>query len=217
MVWIKLKKQPCRHRCTRLLFYCLLLCSATVWQSSQADARNASVSSDAVNVSSTAIPEALITALKEAAQQPSFSDPYIGQVWLMDMSDRLKRFVPNAQQRLRLLQQVHAQALKHELMPELVLAVIEVESHFKPKVTSKAGAQGLMQVMPFWKKEIGRPQDNLFHIETNLNYGCTILAYYLKRERYDLTRALAGYNGSLGQTSYPEKVLNAWYRHWQPK
>lgn len=201
-VGTKLKKQPCHRWCARLLFCCLLVwvmvLSRLLWANTQ-------------------VPVELITALKLAAQQPSFRDPYVGQVWLVDMSQRLKRFMPDAQQRLHLLKQVHAQALKQELMPELVLAVIEVESHFKPQVTSKVGAQGLMQVMPFWKQEIGRAEDSLFQIETNLSYGCTILAYYLKKERYDLTRALAGYNGSLGQTGYPEKVLQAWQRHWQPK
>lgn len=206
MHWTESSKQPNHLWCVRLLVCYLLLTLGTT----TAHAAQPSVPTEAK-------PIALLNALKEAAQQPSFSDPYVGQVWLVDMSQRLKRFMPNAQQRLHLLKQVHAQANKHQLMPELVLAVIEVESHFKPTVTSSAGAQGLMQVMPFWKQEIGRDQDNLFQIETNLNYGCTILAYYLKKERYDLTRALAAYNGSLGRTRYPEKVLRAWSRHWQPK
>ncbi|MAC47389.1 MAG: hypothetical protein CMI12_11130 [Oceanospirillum sp.] len=161
-------------------------------------------------------PAELLQALQAAASTQSFSDKFTAQVWLVDMSNRLKRFIPNAHARLRLLKQVHIEASKHQLMPELVLAVIEVESHFKADAVSVAGAQGLMQVMPFWKKEIGRSEDNLFDMRTNLSYGCTILAYYLKKEANNLTRALARYNGSIGRTKYPERVMRAWVKHWQP-
>ena len=71
-----------------------------------------------------------------------------------------------------------------------------------------------MQVMPFWVKQIGAPGQDLFHLRTNLRYGCTILRHYLDIERGDLFRALGRYNGSLGQAEYPNMVLVAWKRHW---
>ena len=71
-----------------------------------------------------------------------------------------------------------------------------------------------MQVMPFWKKELGRKGDNLINASTNLRYGCTILKHYLDREKGDWIRALARYNGSLGRTKYPEKVMNFWQKYW---
>ncbi|MDP5053362.1 MAG: lytic transglycosylase domain-containing protein, partial [Congregibacter sp.] len=103
--------------------------------------------------------------------------------------------IPDADVRLPLLRQVHAAATRSALSPELVLAVIEVESHFDRFAVSSAGAQGLMQVMPFWKDEIGRPKDNLTNNLTNLDYGCRILQFYLQREDGVLHRALAAYNG----------------------
>jgi soluble lytic murein transglycosylase-like protein len=89
-----------------------------------------------------------------------------------------------------------------------------VESNFDRFAISSAGARGLMQVMPFWLDEIGRPDDDLFDIETNLRFGCTILRHYLDRERGDRVRALARYNGSLGQTWYPQRVFTALSQRW---
>jgi len=128
----------------------------------------------------------------------SFEDRYDAEVWLVDMSNRLSRFVPDPQARLVLLRQIHYASARAELPPELVLAVIEVESHFDRFAVSSAGAQGMMQVMPFWKNEIGRPDDNLTANRTNLEYGCRILQFYLQREKNALHRALAAYNGSTG-------------------
>ena len=96
----------------------------------------------------------------------------------------------------------------------LVLALINVESNFDRFAISYAGARGLMQIMPFWLDEIGRPDDNLFHIKTNLRFGCTILRHYLDRERGDLTKALARYNGSVGRRVYPDKVMNRLSGRW---
>ena len=98
--------------------------------------------------------------------------------------------------------------------PQLVLGLILVESGFKKYAVSSAGARGFMQVMPFWIKVIGRGDDNLFHLRTNLRYGCTILRHYLDIEKGDLYRALGRYNGSLGQPQYPNLVRGAWDRHW---
>ncbi|KAB7623220.1 lytic transglycosylase domain-containing protein [Alkalilimnicola sp. S0819] len=155
--------------------------------------------------------EALIQAVNSGE---SFENRYVAEVWLTDMAARLARKVPDIHQRLELLRLVHREATRAELPPELVLAVIEVESNFQRYAISSAGARGLMQIMPFWLKEIGRPEDNLFHIETNLRFGCTILRHYLDREKGNLTRALARYNGSLGKTWYAERVYRAMDRRW---
>ena len=145
----------------------------------------------------------------------SFEDRYDAEVWLVDMSSRLARFVPEPQQRLELLHQIHAAAARAELPPELVLAVIEVESHFDRFAVSRVGAQGMMQVMPFWKNEIGRSDDNLTDNLTNFHYGCSILQFYLQREKGNLHRALAAYNGSLGSRVYSDKVYRAWNTRWR--
>ncbi|MGH8224184.1 MAG: lytic transglycosylase domain-containing protein, partial [Woeseiaceae bacterium] len=130
--------------------------------------------------------------LKAAASEAdTFDDHYAAQVWLTDMSARLSKQVEDPEERLTILQRVHYQATRSELPPELVLAVIDVESNFDRFAISVAGARGLMQIMPFWLEEIGRPNDNLLHIDTNLRFGCTILKYYLEMEKGDLFRALA--------------------------
>lgn len=145
----------------------------------------------------------------------SFADRYDAEVWLVDMAARLERFVEPAQARLDLLRLIHAAATRAGLPPELVLAVIEVESHFDRFAISRVGAQGMMQVMPFWKNEIGRREDNLTDNRTNLEYGCRILQFYLQREDGNLHRALAAYNGSSGSRRYSNKVYRAWDRHWR--
>lgn len=134
--------------------------------------------------------------------------------WLTAMEPRLARFVADPAMRVYLLEAIHREARLAGLAPEIVLAVIQVESAFKPDAVSSAGALGLMQIMPFWVAELGRPSDDLFDPTLNLRYGCTILAHYLNIERGDLTRALARYNGSRGRTWYPERVLRAWTERW---
>ncbi|SEO60140.1 lytic transglycosylase domain-containing protein [Aquisalimonas asiatica] len=153
--------------------------------------------------------------LKQAVDESeSFENRYVAQVWLMDMSQRLASQVPDADQRLELLRMIHFEATRAELDPELVLAVIEVESNFNRYAISSVGARGMMQIMPFWLDEIGQDDDNLFDIQTNLRFGTTILRHYLDKENGNLTRALARYNGSLGQTWYPERVYRAMERRW---
>jgi len=147
-------------------------------------------------------------------ESDSFEDRFDAEVWLVDMSGRLQRFIKDDKRRLSLLRALHREAKRANLQPELVLSVIQTESYFDHYALSYVGARGLMQIMPFWKKEIGRPDDNLMDIDTNLRYGCTILSFYLKKEKGDMIRALARYNGSLGKTKYPEKVLLAWERRW---
>jgi soluble lytic murein transglycosylase-like protein len=148
-------------------------------------------------------------------QSQSFEDRFDAEVWLVDMSARLTVMVPKSNSRLQLLEAIHRYASHSNLPPELVLAVIQVESSFDRFAVSRSGAQGLMQVMPFWKKEIGRPQDNLTDISTNLSYGCRILQFYLKQEDGRLSTALARYNGSAGSTRYSDKVEAAWKRNWK--
>ncbi|MGD9951638.1 MAG: lytic transglycosylase domain-containing protein [Burkholderiales bacterium] len=134
--------------------------------------------------------------------------------WLFEMSRRLERRVPDRRQRIELLRSVHFEALRAGLDPQLVLGVIEVESRFRKYAVSRAGARGYMQVMPFWVKLIGSPRDNLFHLRTNLRYGCVILRHYLDMENGDYFRALGRYNGSLGKPDYPRAVLAAWKVRW---
>ena len=151
-----------------------------------------------------------------ASEADSFPDRFDAQVWLSDMSGRLERQVKDPEERIEILKRVHHEATRVDVAPELVLAVIDVESNFDRYAISVAGARGLMQIMPFWLDEIGRPKDNLIHIDTNLRFGCTILKYYLDMEKGDLKRALGRYNGSLGGRKYPNKVLDKlrmkWYR-----
>ncbi len=164
------------------------------------------------------IDPALRAALKTAVESAeSFEDRFDAEVWLTDMSLRLASQVPDTDERLKILKNVHLFSSQFGLPPELVLAVIDVESNFDRFAISYAGALGLMQVMPFWRDEIGRPEDNLHDVRTNILYGCRILAYYLEKENGDRRAALARYNGSLGQRWYPDRVFTRlstkWYRY----
>ena len=140
----------------------------------------------------------------------NFADPEDGYRWLLSMSDRLASRISDQKSRVELLKTVHYEAMRAGLDPQLVLGIIFVESGFKKYAVSRAGARGFMQVMPFWVGLIGRPNDNLFHLRTNLRYGCVILRHYLDLEKGDLFRALGRYNGSLGRPEYPNLVLAAW-------
>ena len=160
--------------------------------------------------------DSLRTLLKQAiSDSDSFKDRFDAEVWLVDMSKRLAPIVPNPEQRVNLLKQIHYEATRAKLRPELVLALIEVESRFDRFAISHAGAIGLMQVMPFWLKEIGRPKDNLFDIHTNLRIGCTILRYYMDKEKNDLTSALARYNGSLYSYKYTNRIFRVLDKRWR--
>lgn len=153
--------------------------------------------------------------LKQAIESTtSFEDRFDAEVWLVDMSTRLAPYIKDKSFRVSFLKTLHHEASKHQLPPEMVLALIQIESAFKPYAISSVGAQGYMQIMPFWRKEIGRENDNLMKFDVNLQYGCAILAHYLKKEKGNWIRALARYNGSLGKTWYPEKVMNAWQKRW---
>jgi hypothetical protein len=158
-------------------------------------------------------------ALKERLQLAitdthSFDDKFDATVWLTDMALRMEKRVPNPQERIEILQYVHQEAQRVDIPPELILAVIDIESAFDRFAVSSAGARGLMQVMPFWLEELNRPNDNLFNIQTNLRMGCTILRYYMDMESGEYSPALARYNGSTGKTWYPERVMGRLSARW---
>ena len=134
--------------------------------------------------------------------------------WLDAMSQRLARRMPDFDSRLAFLKTLHYEATRAGLDPQLVLAVVQVESGFKKYAVSSAGARGYMQVMPFWIKVIGTPAHNLFNFRTNLRYGCVILRHYLDIEKGDVSRALGRYNGSLGKPEYPNLVLATMKQAW---
>lgn len=161
----------------------------------------------------------------QAALHKSVSDhaaPYLAfdteaqaRRWLVEMSQRLAAGMPDRIQREEFLVTVHYEAKRAGLDPQLVLGLIQIESNFRKYAISRAGARGYMQVMPFWVKLIGDKDHNLFHLRTNLRFGCLILRHYLDIENGDLYRALGRYNGSLGKPEYPTAVVRAWQRNWQ--
>jgi soluble lytic murein transglycosylase-like protein len=159
-------------------------------------------------------PELLSLVKQAAADNSSFKDKYDAQVWLMTMSNRLAATISDPHKRLALLELIHAEATRAGVSPELVLAIIGVESDFDRFAVSHAGAQGLMQIMPFWLKLSGQPEGNLFHERTNLRLGCTILKYYLKRSHGDIREALQRYNGATVGIDYSDSVLKALSRKW---
>jgi soluble lytic murein transglycosylase-like protein len=144
----------------------------------------------------------------------AFSTPGDARTWLDAMSHKLARRMPDRTLREEFLVTVHYEAKRAGLDPQLVLGLIQVESAFRKYAVSTAGARGLMQVMPFWIKVIGGNDDNLFHLRTNLRFGCVILRHYIDIEKGDLYRALGRYNGSLGRPEYPNMVLAAW-KQWE--
>ena len=150
----------------------------------------------------------------QAPPKSSFLDSMDAVDWMTEMSHRLETRIAVQESRLEFLRAVHYEATRAGLDPQLVLGLIQVESGFKKYAVSAAGARGFMQVMPFWIKIIGRSDDNLFHLRTNLRYGCTILRHYLDLEQGDLYRALGRYNASLGQAAYPNLVHGAWHKQW---
>lgn len=149
-----------------------------------------------------------------AAPEPQFASLEEKIDWLTEMSRRLARRMPDREARLEFLKTVRYEAQRAGLDPQLVLGLIEVESGFRKYAVSTAGARGYMQVMPFWIELIGEKSHNLFHLRTNLRYGCTILRHYLDIENGDLFRALGRYNGSLGRPEYPNMVRAAWEKRW---
>ncbi|MDQ6956578.1 MAG: lytic transglycosylase domain-containing protein [Mariprofundaceae bacterium] len=155
------------------------------------------------------IPEKEKNELREMLQQPKESAETIDfeqQVWEQDIRRVIQKWVPNEQEAQSIARWVYFYSVRFELSPELMLGLISVESRFDHFAVSNVGARGLMQVMPFWKKELGSESDNLFEIETNIRYGSAILRHYVDRYK-TLDRALAAYNGSLGKHKYPNKIF----------
>lgn len=138
----------------------------------------------------------------ESQKPPNFEH----EIWVQDITGLISKWVPDPDEAEAIARWVHLYSVRFELSPELVLGLISVESNFDHFAVSNVGARGLMQVMPFWKKELGSPSDNLFEIETNIRYGCAIVRHYIKRYKR-IDRALAAYNGSLGRSKYPNKVF----------
>ena len=149
------------------------------------------------------------------APRHAFTNSEAAVSWLAEMSARLETRIPSFQSRVEFLRTVHFEATRAGLDPQLVLAVIQIESNFRKYAVSRSGARGYMQVMPFWVGLVGRQGDNLFSLRNNLRYGCVILKYYLEREKGDLSRALGRYNGSLGRPEYPNMVIGAWRSVWR--
>jgi soluble lytic murein transglycosylase-like protein len=137
------------------------------------------------------------------------------QQWFTEMSARLKRRLPDEQSRTEFLESAWYEATRAGLDPGLVLGLIQVESAYRKYAVSIVGARGYMQVMPFWTKVIGdNDRRKLFHMQTNLRYGCAILRMYIDMERGNLYLALGRYNGSRGKPQYPNAVLAAW-KKWE--
>jgi hypothetical protein len=163
------------------------------------------------------------------SSRPCFEDKYDDVVWYAVMQPRVEFRLRQRRADLRLgndvsaaaqriLRAVHCESSKQSMLrdrPQLVLAVIDVESSFDPFAVSSAGAVGMMQVMPFWPRELGLTTRDLLDVEMNIRMGSSILAYYLESERGDYRRALARYNGSLGRRTYPDLVLNRLHSRWQ--
>ena len=134
--------------------------------------------------------------------------------WLAAMSDRLRRRKPEWEVRRDFLQTAWYESKRAGLEVSLVLGLIQVESAFRKYAVSSVGARGYMQVMPFWTRVIGDGDPGkLFHMQTNLRFGCVILRHYMDRERGDLFMALGRYNGSRGRSPYPDAVFRA-QRNW---
>jgi soluble lytic murein transglycosylase-like protein len=188
--------------------------SGAPWRSAQAGAQVEEPLADSVR-------SALAAAVAEAAPpRPVFDDveqrlAYLK--WLGAASERLKRRKSEHHTRVEFLQAVWYESRRAGLETPLVLGLIQVESGFRKYAISRVGARGYMQVMPFWARLIGDGDvARLFHLQTNLRFGCVILRHYLDREKGDLFMALGRYNGSRGKAEYPNLVFGA-RRQWDIK
>jgi len=199
---IKRRRMARTARCV-IAYFALAACGFAAAQTRQSDARSGP---------DPELRKILVAAISEAG---SFQDRFDAEVWLTDMSRRLARQVEDPSERLAILSAVHRQATHAGVPPELVLAVIDVESNFDRFAISSASALGLMQVMPFWVPELGyKDKNQLFDIETNVLLGCQILKYYLDVERGNLVQGLARYNGSVGRRWYADRVIERLRTKW---
>jgi soluble lytic murein transglycosylase-like protein len=185
----------------KLLRHCwillLSLCAAHAWADRQQDPELGKV----------------LERAREAGE--CFEDRFDQQVWWAAMEPKLHRVLQNDADRAQILEHVHCEAKRQNLPPALVMAVIDVESKFDRWAVSSAGAVGLMQIMPFWPNKLGMSNAELVRIPQNIRMGCTILKFYLDREKGDYTKALARYNGSIGRRNYADLVLTRLANRWQ--
>jgi len=144
-----------------------------------------------------------------------FDDKYDRALWFAYMGPRLARYVKDADEREQILNHVHCESRRVNLPPELVLALMDVESRFDRYAVSSAGAVGLMQVMPFWPSQLGMTNDQLIRVADNVRMGTTILSYYVRKERGNYARALQRYNGSLGRSGYSDMVIDRLASRWR--
>lgn len=196
------KRGP-QTRLVLALFGCLLLTSL------------AHAGAQAEEKLSASVRTALASAIADRSAPRLVGDPREVQPWLAEMSTRMAKRFPDPEQRTEFLITVQYEASRAGLDPQLLLALINHESAFRKYAVSSASARGYTQVMPFWVRLIGSPEHNLFHLRTNLRYGCVILRHYLDIEKGDVVRALARYNGSLGRFDYPNTVLGLQESRWK--
>ena len=190
-------------------FLCLLIASISLLLAPAAQAGNQKEERLAASVRA-----ALHSAVSDAPPTIAIGDAGERERWLEEMSNRLSKYLPDPVARKELLTAIHYEAIRAGLDPQLVLGLVHVESRFKKYALSKAGARGYMQVMPFWIDVIGNKEDNLFHMRTNLRYGCTILRHYIDLEKGNLYLALGRYNGSRGRAEYPGRIQKVWQKQW---
>lgn len=159
-------------------------------------------------------------ALRTALNAPNAPRPIFESVshridWMTEMSRRLARRLPDFAERTELIKIIRYEAQRVGIDPQIIFALIEVESNFRADAVSHAGAIGLMQVMPFWTEVLSRGNSReLFEPRVNIRYGCLILRHYLDIEKGNLDRALGRYNGSLGKMTYPNLVYDRLDRNW---
>jgi soluble lytic murein transglycosylase-like protein len=162
-------------------------------------------------------PELRGVVAQAIASAECFPDKFDSAVWYTMMEPKLRRTVRDTDERMQILKTAFCEAHRpgeQRLPPGLIMAVIDVESRFNRWAVSSAGAVGLMQVMPFWPSQLGMKRHQLTQIEANMRMGCAILRFYLQREKNDVRRALARYNGSVGRREYPDKVVLRWTNGW---
>lgn len=160
-------------------------------------------------------PELKAVLQKAITAGQCFTEKYDAEVWYKLMEPRLRKYVVDLGERIEILSNVYCEARHSQLPAELVLAVMDVESSFNRWAVSSAGAQGLMQVMPFWPEQLGMQRHQLVQVQPNIRMGCAILKFYYDRERRDVRKALARYNGSIGRRDYPDLVITRWTSRWR--
>lgn len=162
-------------------------------------------------------PELRGVVAQAIASADCFPDKFDSAVWYTLMEPKLRRVVGDTDERMQILKTAYCEAHRpgeQRLPPGLIMALMDVESRFDRWAVSSAGAVGLMQVMPFWPNQLGMKRHQLTQIEANMRMGCAILRFYLQREKNDVRRALARYNGSVGRREYPDKVVLRWTKAW---